>query len=342
MTERQKNLKEWKAAKLEGNQEPLMTAENYKDTDALQMEMDAEEERYEVDEAQLTAEQKILREEREKLDEWVWLTIKFLLENFASNGAGNSTLGFIFDLLNQRDLGSVEKNMTCDLSHPLKLFLNYLHLFFQKTVEQKVKFSLVREFPARMIENDEFFTDHMQETNAGIEISLADLNYILTIIDFNFSELQNLDTQNTEGLSPSAAQWLTEKLHAAIANIHWMVKLLIPITILGNYNAPLQDFLFPRILVKFGKILGIINRNFYMRKIDLPDNVGYEINSNILRLAGNLVHVNRTAQDLVVDQKLLNLYVGFTKLDYMNPSCKECTIVFIRYMSESNQTARDY
>lgn len=342
MTERQKNLKEWKAAKMEENQEPLKTAENYKDTDALQMEMDAEEERYDVDEAQLTTEQKILREEREKLDEWVWLTIKLLLANFSSNGAGNSTLCFIFDLLNQRDLGSAEKNMTCDLSHSLKLFLNYLHLFFQKTVEQKVKFSLVREFPARMIENDEFFTDHMQETNAGIEISLADLNYILTTIDFNFSELQKLDTQNTEGLSQSAAQWLTEKMHAAIANIHWMVKLLIPITILGNYNAPLQDYLFPRILVKFGKILGIINRNFYMRKIDLPDNVGYEINSNILRLAGNLVHVNTIAQDLIVEQKLLNLYVGFTKLDYMNPSCKECTIVFIRYMSESNQTARDY
>lgn len=61
-----------------------------------------------------------------------------------------------------------------------------------------------------------------------------------------------------------------------------------------------------------------------------------------MRLAANLVHVNKEAQNLIVDQGLLHIYVGFTSIDDMNPLNKECTIVFIRYMSETNDNAREY
>jgi len=70
--------------------------------------------------------------------------------------------------------------------------------------------------------------------------------------------------------------------------------------------------------------------------------VGFEINSNIIRLAGNLVHCNKDGHDAIMAGKKVHLYVGFTKIDRQNPSAKECSIVFMKYMTDFGDSCSQY
>ena len=102
ITEKRQSVQEWK------KDQDLKTAENYKDPKALQEQMDAENKIYEADDSELTEEQRVLRQEKEKLDEWIWLFIKFLMGVFANSPSGeikgqNSAIGMIFDVLNSPD-----------------------------------------------------------------------------------------------------------------------------------------------------------------------------------------------------------------------------------------------
>ena len=54
------------------------------------------------------------------------------------------------------------------------------------------------------------------------------------------------------------------------------------------------------------------------------------------------MHVNKDGHDAIMESKMIHLYVGFTKIDRMNPSSKECTIVFIKYMTDSGDECKKY
>ena len=168
----------------------------------------------------------------------------------------------------------------------------------------------------------------MKKKNAGLQIHKEDLDCILDVFMKNFEILPTLVSQNSK--------------IKCLSNLHWMVKLQIPITFLGHYNENLQNYVYKKVLIKIGKIQTYINTNFYIPKVKIPNDPGFEFNSNLLRLSGNLVHVNIEAQNLIFDEGLLPILVGFTRIDMMNPLSKECTIVFIKYMTESNEPVREF
>ena len=79
-------------------------------------------------------------------------------------------------------------------------------------------------------------------------------------------------------------------------------------------------------------------------KIEAKDSKFSEFNlsTDIVRLAGNLVHANKGAQDFLMDKNFLYFYLAHTNRDDSNPYCKEATVVFIKYMTKDNDRASQY
>jgi hypothetical protein len=73
----------------------------------------------------------------------------------------------------------------------------------------------------------------------------------------------------------------------------------------------------------------------------LPQRSFYELNTDILRLTSNLIHTSKEAQDFLIDSDYLMPLLSFSSFDEMNPLSREATIVLIRYVTDSNERARE-
>lgn len=58
--------------------------------------------------------------------------------------------------------------------------------------------------------------------------------------------------------------------------------------------------------------------------------------TTFIRLIGNLVHLNKKAQGIVLEGNFLYMVISFTGLDEKNPLIREWSIVLIRYLTEGS------
>lgn len=62
----------------------------------------------------------------------------------------------------------------------------------------------------------------------------------------------------------------------------------------------------------------------------------YEIFSSIIRLCSNLVHINKEAQDTLLKNNQLKLFLCVSESNEENPMVREWSVVLVRNLTESN------
>lgn len=215
-----------------------------------------------------------------------------------------------------------------ELTQSHKNMLTFLFTLLQKTVDQKIHYSVIKEITTTTLDGDDFYATQKKSELNGIRISLADAKFIIyTFVECSKAFMQlPADTKNTNLLLVS----------------HLMIRLLIPISFIGGYNAEAQKLLFPEVLDTVVRLLEFVRQKYYLPPVEIHADASFELNTNIIRLVGNIVHVNKPAQDHLLQHDLMKPLVCYMAPDKNNPLSRESTIVFLRYMSESNPAAADY
>lgn len=77
------------------------------------------------------------------------------------------------------------------------------------------------------------------------------------------------------------------------------------------------------------------------KDVKLNKKAFFELNTDIIRLTSNLIHTSLDAQNFLIDHDFLIPMLSFTGFDEMNPLAREATIVLIRYVTDSNERARE-
>jgi len=187
---------------------------------------------------------------------------------------------------------------------------------------QEKRAEIVRDVEAKLLQDREYFKEKT------FSISLKDVQFLI-------KEYHNSIKIFMEA-KPSQ-----ESSHLLIP-VHRIIKLLIPITHLGGYNANLQNLFVPDTLSITAELLQFLQTHYYKEKIPLLEEAAFELNTNIIRLEGNLVHANPVAKKVLIDKNLAACLMGHMGIDKMNPLSKEATIVFLRYMAEGSPEITSY
>lgn len=271
----------------------------------------------------------------EKLDfllnsELIFISINYYFEIYNNIKVEDDTLTewvyYIFFLLNTNtDLKfSVFKYFFKKLNKKKKMILGSFYLLnIDRQIRSKTAYSLILDMKADLLEKDPDFSKRLNidENLSKFHIKTSDVKFFIS--NFNI---------------------LTDDYEKNIEEIHFFIKILIAITFVGRYNKSLQDLVLGKEnnFYTLGKLSEFIV--FYTKqKIDKkPISKIHELSTNIIRLASNLVHANVDSQNFLLDNDYLLYYLSHTHRDEINLYCKEITVVFVRYMTESNDRARAY
>ena len=202
------------------------------------------------------------------------------------------------------------------------VLFNFYVMNIDAKISAKNSYSLIIDMKADMLENDEDFSKRVNKDDNSIDFSIkkSDLQFVLQLCYKKF--YIPLEDNN-------------------LAIIHETIKLLVGVTFIGRYNKAVQDlvndnFKFLGSLSLFMKSIGeskVRNETTFRRP---------ELASDIIRLASNLIHANIKTQDFLLDNHFVGFYLAHTNRDDLNLYGKEVTVVFVRYITESNHRARDY
>ena len=111
-----------------------------------------------------------------------------------------------------------------EMGESVKVFFEYLFGLMQKTVEKKIHFSVIRQTDTTLLDEDEYYASEKQKDSCGLQINFRDFEFLRD--DFiKFFEV-------FEGIGPSSIDKATNVLEY----LHWIMKLMIPISFLGGYN----------------------------------------------------------------------------------------------------------
>lgn len=208
-----------------------------------------------------------------------------------------------------------------DLKHHNTIYDFYI-IHIDERIRSKNSYSLVLDIPANLLDTDEDFSNRIDKENTITTFSIRESDVKFMLTTFYIAA----DTVN-----------LIETLDAA----HSIIKMLIGITFIGRYNTALQD-----LILDDNKFLGKLSemlKTICLAKVRKDDRYRRpELCSNIIRLASNLVHANNTAQDFLLKTHYLPFYLSQTNREQDELYAKEVTVVFVRYMTESNHAAREY
>lgn len=266
--------------------------------------------------------------EAQKLDEWLYLFFTNLMTHESLNGG----IKWLERQLTSQS-GWLEVDKKCsEMPEPLKVFYQYLFSLMLKTVSQKIYFSVIRQINTDSIKNDDYYNQsgangQGDASGNGIQINMS---------DFHFLKNQFLEMVNKFQVAKNA-----KEASDILEYLHWIIKLMIPINFLGGYNREVQEQMFPEFLGQLSKLMQTLQNKYYAEKIVLEERATYELNVDIIRLAGNIVHTSQEAQDFLIDKELLLCYLSHAGYDKNSPFQREATVVFIRYVTDSNQRARD-
>lgn len=186
-------------------------------------------------------------------------------------------------------------------------FLELLVQLVDQVVREQSAHSLVVDAPARLVErNAEVFGE--AKAGLGFKLKLADTAVLATLV------------------------WHGAEKAAPVAEANAAIKVLIDVTFLGGYNAPLQQTLS---LGTEGEHLFTALATLLASERDEP-----ELATNCVRLASNLIHANPRAQEFLLNAHLLPAFLARTQRTDSDPHAKEAIVVFVRYMTESSERAR--
>lgn len=214
------------------------------------------------------------------------------------------------------------------LPFPVRIFLEYLFTLLQNTVDKKIHYSVILEIETTFLDTDDFYASNKQPHLAGLRITMADTLFILTLYQ---------DAVDAFMLSPPSPA----SSHRLLL-IHSLIKLLVPVSFLGGYNQQAQLLFFPATLDRTARLLDFVARLYNAPKVPLLEEAAFELNTNCLRVIGNIIHVNKPAQDYLLDNELLKPLLKYLGPDKMNPLSREASIVLIKYLTESNQRAAEF
>lgn len=263
----------------------------------------------------------------ERYDEWMYILIDGILEcKFTISEKSQSQLEKLIKVIQPSiDTQNIHlKPIPPRLLH----LLEYIFHLLQKTVEYKIHYSVIREIEVTSLDKDDFYSASKSKDKVGIRIGIDDFHYIKQSLEKSIDDFMSLP-----GTTESSDH---------LVYIHILIKLLIPISFIGGYNAQVQKVLVPETLGKLAKLIEFIHANYYRPKVPVHKEAVYCLNTNIVRLVGNLVHVNKEAQDYLMANDMVAPLLKYTLPDGNNPLSRESSIVFIRYMSESNPEAAQY
>lgn len=267
-----------------------------------------------------------MKDALKRYDEWMYLFVDGVLEEkFKIVGEGSQ----LEKLIRTLDSNIDTENMHLKPLPPKILhFLEYIFHLLQKTVEYKIHYSVIKEVTITSLDKDDFYSASKSTDKSGLRIGMTDFMFIKDSFEKAVDHFIGL-TGSTE-----------DSDH--LVYIHILIKLLIPITFIGGYNSEIQKQLIPTTLDKLPRLIEFVHNHYYKPKVAINKEAVYCLNTNIVRLAGNLVHVNREAQDYLMENNLVGPLLKYTLPDANNPLSRESSIVFIRYMSESNPQAAAY
>lgn len=211
-----------------------------------------------------------------------------------------------------------------DSSQPIyhNVIYDFYIIHIDERIRSKNSYSLVLDMPAILLDSDDDFSARINKEDNS-----------------NSFSIKRSDVIHTLDLFYKSAN--TTSLIQTIDTAHSLIKMLVGITFVGRYNKALQDLILDedRFLGKLSEMLKIICTAKVKKEERLKRP---EICSNIIRLASNLVHANNDAQDFLIKTHYLPFYLSQTNRDEDDMYCKEVTVVFVRYMTESNHAAREY
>ena len=211
----------------------------------------------------------------------------------------------------------------------VKIFFEYLFGLMQKTVEKKIHFSVIRQTDTTLLDEDEYYASEKQKDSCGLQINFRDFEFLKN--DFiKYFEI-------FDKIVPSDLDQATNVLEY----LHWIMKLMIPISFLGGYNKKIQIEFFPLFLGALSKLAVRLEKSYYSQKIEIPKRASFELNTDLVRLASNIIHTSQDGQDFLIDNGFILNFLNFSCYDSNNPLSREATILFIRYVTDSNQRARD-
>jgi hypothetical protein len=250
--------------------------------------------------------------ENDPVLEW----IAYLFNHFVHLFHAHSTIELFIRLLDEE---SIEH------------FFNFLHVSIDETIKSKSVHSLILDLKADLLDKDEDFAQRLEPADNKFLIYLkkADVVFLLSY----FNELA--DSSTTIDLKVKRLMLINDVLRA-----------LVCISFLGAYNSPLQKLIINRgvdeqhfgFLGRLSDLLVALTKSGYKGN-GVPK--VHELNTNIIRMACNLIHANLSAQDFILDQGYLPFYLSQTNRDEYNMHAKEATVVFVRYMTEGNLRARE-
>ena len=266
-----------------------------------------------------------------------------------------------------------------ELPHPLVNFMSWLINFMQKTVEKKIHYSVVKDVNLKKLQTDEFYIQNAKNASRGdrlgLQVTLSDVDFFIAEFVQSLEALEKLNPDKVEE-DWEAAVNLVEYLHLIIKfmipvnflggyNREVQVKFFPKfLDCLCRMLLFLDRKYYKKHLVTVkGEVRGVIRAaigkpkeedfklNLYPEKpnfVDsspnervLPQRAFYELNTDIVRLTSNLIHTSTEAQDYLIDSDFLLLLLSFSGFDKYNPLAREATIVLIRYVTDSNQRARE-
>ena len=230
-----------------------------------------------------------------------------------------------------------------------KVFLElYIHAC-DSEIASNTYYSLVEDMPAELIEKNSDVFKKQGDDQPQVK-ELSDQTPLANSLEDKSSKDDKVTTQEEPAkqsgdktVGSSGAKSLgfrlrrrdVEFLVGVLANeadlgvVGSAIKILISATFLGGYNRPLQKLVSTN--------LSFIRLASFVALREGTE----ELPTNSLRLAANLVHADRDAQNRVIDQDLIPQFLGAFKRDEENPHTKEVIVVFVRYMTEGNLRARD-
>ncbi|EAR92917.2 spinocerebellar ataxia type 10 domain protein (macronuclear) [Tetrahymena thermophila SB210] len=230
-------------------------------------------------------------------------------------------------------------------------FQLFLYHISQKFIDEKVNNSFVKGLEPTIID---VRCQYVNKSDYQFQLNTNDLDYITTQFKNIHQSIYNLlDAKKAFELVDPQDLDDEEKLLFTnhLIQIHDKIRVFCNLTFLGAYNSQIQKKIFDNGLfeevLKLNQNLQKLNSLSFDRSQALINSKKQcllyfsaesyqDIFSNIMRFLSNVVHINREAQDYILQNGYLLSCLNQTYMDETNPLQREWSVMLIRNLCDSN------
>ncbi|KAL4490906.1 hypothetical protein ABPG72_008642 [Tetrahymena utriculariae] len=230
-------------------------------------------------------------------------------------------------------------------------FQLFLYHISQKFIDEKVNNSFVKGLEPTIID---VRCQYVNKCDYQFQLSIKDLDYITSQFKNIHQSLYNLlDAKKAFELVDAKDLEEKEKLLFTnhLVQIHDKIRVFCNLTFLGAYNSQIQKKIFDN-----GLFQEVLKLNYNLQKLNslsfdrsqalihskkqcllyFSAESYQDIFSNIMRFLSNAVHINREAQDFILQNGYLISCLNQTYMDETNPLQREWSVILIRNLCDSN------